>query len=308
MVADRRITSTGQIVDDHYNKLCVFCCHDARVVFAFTGIATFQGFDTSSWLMQELYSLNVPETDRIFCVLEAIRGRIGATVAALGLSNELLTIVVGGFWYEDDGTSHPLSCTVTNVSSDGSISPDFSIDFHDTSARSAVFLAGAVAAVSRETIDQLRDLTSRSLPRTSIIRRAVGIMQNAAGAASSFGSIGEHSSSASIRAAVNTSISCTYHAPSGSRMAFGPNSVLPGGALEGPEIMGRTLLTGPSLHKNQRCWCGSGKKFKRCHLVKFGSVYLEMPGFSKPLTWVCRMSFDNIRPAGTDFIVAGGFE
>jgi SEC-C motif len=308
MLADRRITSEGKTLDDYYNKLCVFCCHDARVVLAFTGIATFHGFDTSYWLMQELSALNAPEFGRIYNILEAVRGKIGATLTALGLSNELLTIVVGGFWYEDGGASHPLSCTVTNVSSDGSIVPDFSIEFHDTSAGSSVFLAGAVTAVSHETLDHLRDLTSRSLPRTSLIRKAVGIMQDAAGAGSSFSTIGEHSVSASVKAAVNTPIVCTYHAPSGTRLAFGPNAVLPGIWVEGPEIMSATLLAGPSLHKNQRCWCGSGRKFKHCHLAKFGSVYAEFPGFTAPMSWVCQTGFDNMTPAGTEFIVTGHFE
>ena len=75
LLADRRISADGQTLDDGYNKVCVYCGHDARIVFAFTGIATFQGFDTSTWLMRELHELGESRIDKLFDVLEAIRKR-----------------------------------------------------------------------------------------------------------------------------------------------------------------------------------------------------------------------------------------
>lgn len=308
ILADRRISSAGQTVDDQYNKLCVFCCYDARVVFAFTGIATFEGFDTSSWLLQELRCLGGADAPKIFDVLEAIRRKIGATLKSIGMSHKLLTIVIGGFWYEDDGVSHPLSCIITNDADDGTINSNFSVVFNDTSVKYALFLAGAKAAVPQPLADQLKDLAKRSLPRASLIRKAVGTMQSAAGAPSSHGTIGDYSSSATIDRRVNTPILCTYHAPTGANFAFGPNAVLPGLCLEGPELMSMTLLSGPSLHKNKRCWCGSGKKFKQCHHKKFGSVYVNLPGFTAPMSWVVRVSHEDAGPSGKEFTVTGGFE
>ena len=252
-------------------------------------------------------SLSGPDVPKIFDVLEAIRGKIGQALISLGMSQKL-TFVIGGFWYEDDGTSNPLSCVITNVRDDGAIGSDFSVTFNNTSSEHAVFLAGATTAVSPHVIGQLNDLTSRSLPRASLIRKAVNIMQAAAGASSSYGTIGDYSSSATIDHRVNTPILCTYHAPAGSKSAFGPNAVLPDFFFEGPEIMSMTLLSGPSLRKNQRCWCGSGQKFKQCHLKKFGSVYVQLPGFTAPMSWVVGTSFDDARPSGTVFMVTGGFE
>ncbi|MGB7654164.1 MAG: SEC-C domain-containing protein, partial [Novosphingobium sp.] len=197
---------------------------------------------------------------------------------------------------------------ITNLLNDGSIASVFSVAFNDTSAEHATYIAGATTAVPPKVVSQLSDLFSRPLPRPSLIRKAVNVMQAAAGAPGSGRTIGDYCSSATIDRSVNTPIICTYHAPTGSRFAYGPNAVLPGICSEGPEIMSMTLLSGPSLRKNQRCWCGSGKKFKHCHLKKFGSAYLELPGFTAPMTWTVRIGFDDVRPSGTEFIVHGGFE
>ena len=43
------------------------------------------------------------------------------------------------------------------------------------------------------------------------------------------------------------------------------------------------ILTGPTIRKNEDCWCGSGKKFKVCHFKKFGSTYARLPGYHRPM-------------------------
>ena len=54
LLADRRTTVRGRPVDDEFNKVCVFFCEDAPLVFAFTGVATTSGFNASDWLIEAL--------------------------------------------------------------------------------------------------------------------------------------------------------------------------------------------------------------------------------------------------------------
>ena len=49
------------------------------------------------------------------------------------------------------------------------------------------------------------------------------------------------------------------------------------------------ILAGPDIRKNQECWCGSGEKFGKCHLKKFGSTYARVPGFRKPMAMTFAM-------------------
>jgi hypothetical protein len=308
LLGDRRITAGGQTVDDSYNKVCVYCCEDARVTLAFTGVAAFEGFDTSSWLLRELHALGEAGIDKLFDALELIRRRLGPALRGVGLADQFLQIVVSGYFYDESGPN-PFRCVVTNQADSG-CSDEFVIEFLNTNdAASPVHIAGATSAVPSTSIDQLAKLASRKINRASLVRKAVEILQGASAAAPSLGTIGQHCNSVTILSAVNTPILCTYHAPEGTHSAYGPNVVISGGGwFEGPEIMAMTLLAGPSLHKNQRCWCGSGKKFKQCHLKKFGSVYVNLPGFTAPMSWLVNVGFDKPRLSGSEFSVSGHFE
>lgn len=54
LLADRRLTVGSNIVDDHYNKVTVLCCHDARVGIAFTGLARTSSFDANEHIIEFL--------------------------------------------------------------------------------------------------------------------------------------------------------------------------------------------------------------------------------------------------------------
>lgn len=54
LLADRRVTREGQLVDDERNKLVVPRTPGARIVVAYTGVAQLGAFRTDEWLPERL--------------------------------------------------------------------------------------------------------------------------------------------------------------------------------------------------------------------------------------------------------------
>jgi SEC-C motif len=77
--------------------------------------------------------------------------------------------------------------------------------------------------------------------------------------------------------------------------------------MYGYEIFSDTVLAGQNIRKKDPCWCGSGKKFKHCHLKKFGEIYVQCCMFKKPLNVFCKMTIEEPRASGKVFVVASGY-
>jgi hypothetical protein len=115
-----------------------------------------------------------------------------------------------------------------------------------------------------------------------------------------------------VPSARDTTIIMTYHSSFKSHLAYGPNVVITQGmTVLGTELFSSTVLAGPEIRKRDPCWCGSGQKFKHCHMKKFGFVYLR-PGtigaFKKPLYSVTSMKVEIPRASGSVFTVGSGYD
>lgn len=76
LLADRRISSNGRLIDDEYNKLVVLCCHDARVALAFTGLAQMANLDIATWLTNTVGEIDGAGIRTLADVLECLRERL----------------------------------------------------------------------------------------------------------------------------------------------------------------------------------------------------------------------------------------
>jgi hypothetical protein len=54
LLADRRISRDGKLVDDEFNKLCILFSDDARLAIAYSGPAISNVGNTSEWLFNAL--------------------------------------------------------------------------------------------------------------------------------------------------------------------------------------------------------------------------------------------------------------
>ena len=125
------------------------------------------------------------------------------------------------------------------------------------------------------------------------------------------GLIGQQCNSSVVPGSPNTTVTGTYHSAHASFRAYGPDVVLAVtecvSAATGTFLQTATILAGPTIRQNDLCWCGSGKRFKTCHLKKFGSVYARIPGFRKPMYWTLAHTTKTTHPSGRAFVVQSGF-
>jgi hypothetical protein len=145
----------------------------------------------------------------------------------------------------------------------------------------------------------------------TVLRKAVEIVQRVSKDSKSRRFIGAQCNSGVVPRLPDTNVVNTYHSASAVIRAYGPDIVFAvtdcGGAVTGMFLQTDTILAGPEIRKNDHCWCGSGKKFKMCHLKKFGSVYARLPGFRKPLHMVVAFWKKTPELSGRQFVVTGSF-
>ncbi len=307
LLADRRLTVGQQIEDDHYNKVTLLCCHDARVGIAFTGLAKAPSFDTDRYLMEFLDRASFAD-DRIDTIGQELAENLSGEFTRRGFKAHSLVFVMLGYRHSENATT-PFCAQVSNCSEDGSIRPLFCYD--DLSPRDGVAapVFGMHTAVDSATLAELKKIAGRAMEPQAALRKLVISLDKAASSIESKGTIGHRCNSVVILSEVNIPMVATYHVATTEQEAHGPNFVVTGHyySYGSSMIAGEALAGSGSLKKNSPCWCGSRKRFKECHLKKFGSAYARHPQFSQPLTWFSRVQTDDGRPSGSFFSLSGGF-
>jgi SEC-C motif len=304
LVADRRITRDGQLVEDEFNKICVFLCEDARLTMAFTGLARIGAFDTSEWLCAALREIG-ERTGCISEVLHALGLRARDKLRILGASGQKLTILASGFTYWSE-IPQPIVYVLSNTECAGASGDEFTLRTVSPNDGVILEIAGATSTFPAETELKLRSLAAQRLDDPSLLRFAVKALQNASRSGGKGNLIGSQCNSAIVPAARDTTVRTTYHSHFHTFCAFGPNVVVSGGlTVYGTEIQAGQILAGPRIGKKAPCWCGSGLRFRECHLRKFGSIYVRHQMFTVPMTPFTGMTFDVPRASGSRFYVAG---
>jgi SEC-C motif len=307
LLADRRITVDGEPTEDEFNKVCVLLCDDARVAIAFTGLATCQGFNTSDWLVDTLAEIG-RTSGNIVEILTELAIRIKDKLKGLLANDKRLSFLITGFVYWEQ-EPHPVAYVLSNHVNTQCPTNDFTLRSIASSDGAIVEVAGTIRHLPAAAESSLRRLlTSKQNPPT-VLRFAVKQLLNFAIDSKSAGLIGTQCNSAIILAPPNTTITTTYHSAFHSYKAYGSNVVLTKGMrVYGPEIFSDTIMAGKEIRKKDPCWCGSGQKFKHCHLKKFGSFYIQHAMFKRPMYVVSWMDFDEPRPSGRTFCVSSGYE
>jgi hypothetical protein len=104
LLADRRLSVNGRLTDDESNKAITLICQNARLAFAFTGLARVGTFETRLWLMETLADAAAEHSDARF-ILERLTQVASNTFAKLritDLSAKRLTILCVGYLYDGD--------------------------------------------------------------------------------------------------------------------------------------------------------------------------------------------------------------
>ena len=307
LVADRRVTSGGRLVDDEHNKLCVLFCEDAKMAVAYTGLATFQAFDTSTWIANTLSEIGA-RTGDLASILSEFSALAQAAFESLTAAAFIETkFLFCGFVYTDTGPrSRVYVLSIAPSPGNSRHGPELRV-YADNDSK--VVAAGMTSALPHGLDFVLRQLLETpQVSRQSILHFAVRHMRNAARSVRSLRLVGLQFNAAVLEAAVDTVVTSTYHSATPSTFAYGSNVVVTNGLVSlGSKVAAADILSGPEIRKKDICWCGSGEAFRHCHLKKFGAVYLRLPQFRKPLSMVTRLEFPTARPSGKICMVASGF-
>lgn len=307
LVADRRVTQGRIVLDDEFNKVTVLVCRDARLSVAFTGLATYNDFNTSEWIANTLYEI-CKQTPEIHSVIAGLEARARTTFSALEAEDRRLTIVLCGFVYLG-GVPEPRIYIMSNFEHEKYSPGEFSTQNVGALGQTLVETAGQSSQLPRSTVETLYKLLAGSHPPAALVRYTVKHLQNAAKHAKSLNKIGERCTAAIVQNAIDTSITTTYHTPRNANRAYGPNIVFAQSMISlGSETMADSILAGPEIRKQDLCWCGSGMQFKHCHMRKYGGVYMRHPAWKRPLVPFFRIQREEVWPSGQVFTVQGGYE
>jgi hypothetical protein len=275
LVADRRYTVNGRLVDDERTKASVVFCRDARVAVAFTGVAKAGTFETSRALLRLLSQAAQPDH-----LLRMAIGRFALLlteeVRKLNLKPAVrhLTVVFAGFFYYAE-VPQPFLCQVTNIADkSGAFQKDALDRFLIWTARQPLGLYGfgARAGVALKDRVTLRGLLSEGKPGTALVGKAVDAIQQAADSPRSRGLVGKQCNSLTLAADVQAPALAHYHSATLANKMYMPSVVVStpsasftnyGGSIEQWDSAGGLYpLVVPKVGRNQPCPCGSGRKYK----------------------------------------------
>ncbi len=294
ILGDRRLTCNGQICEDEANKVCVLFCDDARLAIAFTGIATVHRFRTQDWLRGTLAEIS-ETTHTLEKILAELQSRANGllsdgALAKLSTAGRRLAFLISGFQYATTSSKH-ICYLLSNFNPDVLTSEaGQTFEFYQLGKSGEVIVeaAGYTPPMTSEDYESLREPLQAKAPAARVLHKAVEIIQRISKEQGTRRLIGSQCNSAVVPREVDRDIVNTYHSARPVSTVYGPDVVVAvtgSGGCATRMRMGTegVILAGPDIRKNQECWCGSGEKFGKCHLKKYGSTYARLPGFRRPM-------------------------
>lgn len=284
LVSDRRLTVNGRLQEEESNKAGVLFLGDARLVFAFTGLATAGRFQTRLWLATALMRSADPDFS-MRGTINRFAERATADIAGLGMPSEhrRLSVIFVGYHY---GETPPRAWCwlVSNWDTlDGSEKEPagswegFKVtwirDKRPREERLALFVStGADRALLTSEAEAFMALVREGKLAAAVVGKAVEVLRAVADRPESRGLIGKQCTSIILPSDTGQPAAGDYHTMTVSNTTYTPTVInAVGGAagvftLTDGEIEQRPGPTAvPKVGRNQPCPCGSGKKYKRCH-------------------------------------------
>ena len=287
-LSDRRLTSNGVLVDDESNKAGIFICNGVRALYGFTGLARADGFETSLWLNSALFECAPPDFrfPNMMQRLEERANRDFATIPqllALAPLDREVSVLFSGF-LDHEAPPRAFFFVMSNTERDRAMVAPPKHGFVFIRSREKRPYDAEFTLVQRvgnwfpmTTNDEgvLRAMLAQHRPAQAVVGKAVEVIQDMADRPSACGTIGKQISSIVLPREPGSDVITQFHSNSNSFQSYMPDSVFalgPGrhSATYGATITvnsqpGRRAIAVPKVGRNQRCPCGSGKKYKNCH-------------------------------------------
>ena len=296
LASDRRLTfPDGSVAHDETCKLTVYACNDAKVMIAYTGLASIGGDSTGDWIINTLSTAS-KEEHSIYKVIDNFIKIANSAYEQLRDVRFKLELIFAGYQYPDSGVAEPMIWKISNLDNDN----EFKTIYCHGDKGVYFELAGNACGVSEDTKSKIRDLMLQKQPAHGIEMKLVNTIKTAS---KKTPTVGRQINSCCLNSSLNSQFTATYHSDITQRNMYAVNSVF-AIANDSPSVMkGATLTVGkdcppvslPKAKPNQICPCGSGEKYKRCHgNIKY--PYL-------PLSHEVDFTDDTILKSGSKFTI-----
>jgi hypothetical protein len=280
-VSDRRLTCNGVLTDDESNKAGFLVCDDARLVFAFSGLAEHGQFKTRRWILETLLEVAPPDhSAREILERFTLRAtdffRTSQLLGNVPRCHKRLSIMFTGF--SNDGRT--LNCIVTNFQD-----PDSGVDLPLASDTFSLYpkvskrlgalkhsfmqRIGAWRAMTANDERVLREFLLDGKPREAIMNKAVELIRAMADRPAACGTIGKQINSVCLTKSLGPISGYHTDRPTDSiylidqvdlRKVSTPLAISDlHFQVSGP------VVAVPKVGRNRPCPCGSMKKYKHCH-------------------------------------------
>lgn len=287
-VSDRRLSYSKGKPNDESNKAIVMYCNDARMVIGYTGLAEAGKFKTRDWLLDALNKCGPPDFTANG-IINRFREMASQDFANLKLLrnvspyNRRLTILFSGYLFQSPVVA--VFTIVTNFENrmSGEISRGdwgkfVTFNRREEWPRAKPFSLfnsiGVIPDINDSDFRKLDDLVNKIKNPEAIIGKLIDIFHKFAGSAKSEGAVGKQLNSVVLSRDLSLNVRTQYYSNEVKSETYMPDVVYvqTGQHLNVSSVSIRPLdanvssaLSGPKLKRNQICWCGSGKKYKRCH-------------------------------------------
>ena len=306
LVADRRVTRSGIVLDDEYNKVTVLFCEDAKFAVAFTGMARIGQTPTHDWIASTLARI-AEDQPKSADLLVALAASLSTAVAEQAGDDTRLALMLVGFVYWDSTPSGRIY-EITNFATGGKGTNVFQTFSFSATGTAVAHAIGDTTHLHQATLPNLCSLVTCELTRSDLVRYAVFQTRRTARTAGARSTIGETCNAITLLAPVNTLVTSTYHTTKHSQAAYGANVVIAQGPLQTGEVVsGPGVVSGKELRKKDPCWCGSGLAYSKCHLRKFGASNLYHPAWRLPLSSFVKLQRELVWPSGNVFTVSSSY-
>lgn len=282
LASDRRLTRPdGTVVDEETCKMTAFVCKDAKVMIAYTGLATTGTGSTGDWVVDVLSEASEGHQS-IYDVLESIKGVANAQYTKLSSAvgcEFRLKLVIAGFVFSE-GTVEPKVWRVSNFHG----APSFTL-YSAGPIKDAGFieLGGTTAGVSQSDRLEIQRLLAQKKSPHGIEMKLVNVVRKAANSSKSLNSVGKQINSCLLASSTDSPFIATYHSNISLNTMYSINSVLATSDGKPFVMKDGTLQVGyecppvslPKVNSGRLCPCGSGMKYKHCH-AKISYPYLPL--------------------------------
>lgn len=284
-VSDRRLSWLSEIVEEEHGKSFVLILPAIRLSVAFTGLAKIGSYSTSDFLFNQLIEIGKTDFDAISIINRLVASLNHRFMSYRDIGNlqrpqRALTVTFAGY---NNSMSPPggIAAQVTNTQSvngefvatfESERRPDASRKIGETFTWLGAF--GNGAALDLNDMESVRNDLKRRVPPIAIAGRFDKIIRRLSADHRSGQTIGKQTdhiliysdpskpseggrSSAVVRPEA-TMVGSVMISPGGQVAAFKDISIAPVEA-------DTPALSIPTVHRNQPCPCGSGKKYRNCH-------------------------------------------